>query len=75
MVGTFIANRNILASEKLLFDKIFDRGTFKTLVSRQLGVVITIQKDSITLKVVSTKMNKGVGKINMRKGRESTTEK
>ena len=51
------------------------KGTFKTLVSRQLGVVITIQKDSITLKVVSTKMNKGVGKINMRKGRESTTEK
>ena len=53
--------------------KIGDRVTFKILVNKRLGMGITIWKDSNALQVVSTIMNKGVGQVTRRKGRDSIT--
>ena len=56
-------------------DKKCERGTFKILVDKRLGMVIKIWKDSKTLKVFSTTMTKGVGKVTRSNGKESITVK
>ena len=66
----FRANRKWFDSEKLLLDKKWDRGTFKRLVVKCLGIVITRHKDSNKLQVPSTTMDKGVGKVAKRNVRE-----
>ena len=70
VMGTFRFNRKIFDSEKILLDNIFDKVTLKRLVENCLGVVITRCKDSNKLQVISTEMNKGVGKVTRRKGRD-----
>ena len=75
VVGTCRANRKGFYSEQLLLDKNCDRITFKILVDKRLGMVITRWKDSKKLQVVSTTMAKGVGGVTRRKGRHSTTVK
>ena len=52
-------------------DIYFDRGTLKIFVDKRLGMIITRRKDSQTLQGVSTTMAKCVGKVTVRKGRES----
>ena len=42
---------------------------------KRLGMVIKIWKDSNTLQVFSTKMNRGFGKVTRRNGRDSITVK
>ena len=47
------------------------RGTFKRLVDRRIGMVITRLKYSKILQNFSTTMTKGVGKITREKGRDT----
>ena len=55
-------NRKLFDSEQLRLNKNCDRGTFKILVYKRLGMVIKIWKESKILKVFSTTIttrNKG----------------
>ena len=49
--------------------KYINIGTLKILVDKRLGMIIIISKDSNILQVSITTMNKGVGQVNIRKGR------
>ena len=75
VVGTFRDNRKLFDYEKFLLDKKCDRIIFKWLDDKLLGTVIRRCKYSKTLQVVSTTMNKGVGKVTMSNGRDLITVK
>ena len=67
-VGTCKANRIGFESDKLQLEKGVERGSFKRLVDKRLGMIITRWKDSKTLQTVSTVMCKGAQTIQRRNG-------
>ena len=67
-VGTCKANRIGFDSDKIVIDDKADRGTYRRLVDKRLGMVITRWKDSKILQTVSTVMIKGCQTIQRRNG-------
>ena len=67
-VGTCKANRIGFESDKLQLEKGVERGSFKRLVDKRLGMIITRWKDSKILRTVSTVMCKGAQTIQRRNG-------
>ena len=75
MVVTCRYNGKVFDSGHLLLDDKCDRWTFKILVYKHFGIVITRCKYIKTYKFVSTKMTKGVGKVTRTKFKGSITVK
>ena len=68
--GTCRANRKAFDSDRLKLNSSCERGIFKRLVDKRLGMVITRWKDSKVLQVISTTMKKGIGMVQRRVGRD-----
>ena len=71
--GTCKANRKGFDSEKLKLKNNCERGKFKRLVDKQLGMVITWWKDSKVVQTVSTIMEKGIGTVQRQTGPNKIT--